>query len=363
MRRFARDWDVLFVEGVPMRAPNAASRFDLRNALSRLAARPVMRTVADGLHVLRPLPIPPAGRLGRSLQMTVVRRNIESACRKLGLHGPRVVWFSLPNARTLRTRLHERGSVFYYQDRYDAFTGVDAEQLRADVAELARSCDATLATSEELADDLTALGANPLLVPHGVDVDHFRISAGPPPQDLEGLDHPLVGYVGLLDDYISFDHLVAVADALESGTLVLVGRANTDVDRLVRHPKIRWLGQRPYDTIPLYLQAFSCCLVPFAQNRLTTGVNPIKLREYLAAGRPTVATAMPEVMPYADVVTIADEPQKFAQAVLQTLSPGADDDASRERRRARVAGESWDNVAAVITPVLERVLAGQRSGG
>ena len=93
---------------------------------------------------------------------------------------------------------------------------------------------------------------------------------------------PLVGYVGLLDDYISFAHLRATADALDSGTVVLVGRANTDVSGLVSHPRIRWLGQRPYETIPAYMQAFSCCLVPFARNRLTDGVNPIKLLVFAA---------------------------------------------------------------------------------
>lgn len=360
MRRFAADWDVLFIESVPMRAPAVASAFDLRHAVRRLAARPLVRTVADGLHVLRPIPIPPAGRFGRALQMAVVRRNIESACINLGLAGPRVVWFSLPNARTLRERLGARGSVFYYQDRYEAFTGVDRDRLRADVAALARDCEVTIATSTGLADDLASLGATPVVVAHGVDFKHFAGAVGSaPPADLDGLERPLIGYVGLLDDYISFEHLRATADALEAGTLVLLGRANMEIGELLAHPRIRWLGQRPYPTIPAYLQAFSCCLVPFARNRLTEGVNPIKLREYLAAGRPTVATAMPEVLPYADVVEIADGVREFAAAVIESLDGQRDDEAVRAHRQARVAAESWDNVAASIAPQLDRALAGR----
>ena len=359
MQRFAADWDVLFVEGVPMRVPALARRRDRHQAAHRFTPRPFIRTVAPGLHVLQPVPLPPAGRLGSALQMTVARRNVETACRAVGLEGPRIVWFSLPNARALRGRLGERGTVFYYQDRYDAFSGVNAERSRADVAELARRCDVTIATSDELHAELAGLGAKPVLVPHGVDVDHFSGDGATPPADIAHLERPLVGYVGLLDDYISFEHLRATAAAMERGTLVLVGRANTSIESVLDVPRVHWLGQRPYGTIPSYLQAFSCCLVPFARNRLTDGVNPIKLREYLAAGRPTVATAMPEILPYADVVEVADGVDDFARAVVRSLDPAVDDEQARRRRQERVAGESWDTAAAQIAPLLERALSGR----
>jgi glycosyltransferase involved in cell wall biosynthesis len=359
MRRFAAEWDVLFVEGVPMRAPALGRHLDWKQAAGRLAARPVVRQVEPGLYVLRPLPVPPAGRLGRALQMAVVRRNVERACRQLGLTGPRLLWFSLPNARALLGRLGERGAVFYYQDRYDAFSGVNAGRSRADVAALARMCDVTIATSDDLRAELATLGAKPVLVPHGVDVDHFSDDGASPPADIAHLERPLVGYVGLLDDYVSFEHLRATAAALDRGTLVLVGRANTSIDPVLDSPRVHWLGQRPYGTIPAYLQAFSCCLVPFARNRLTDGVNPIKLREYLAAGRPTVATAMPEILPYADVVEVADGAEEFARAVVRSLDPAVDDEQARRRRQARVASESWDTAAAQIAPLLERALSGR----
>ena len=91
----------------------------------------------------------------------------------------------------------------------------------------------------------------------------------------------------------------AIAGSLQHGTLVLVGGLNTDPAPLA-HPRIRLLGRRDYADMPAYVQAFDACLVPFARTRLTAGVNPIKLREYLAAGRPTVATELPETVPYAD---------------------------------------------------------------
>jgi glycosyltransferase involved in cell wall biosynthesis len=285
-------------------------------------------------------------------QVLTLRAQIRLSLRRRRLDGPRVTWFSLPNVAPQRGRLGERGSILYYQDRYDAFSHVDGERLRAGLRSLARGCEVAVATAAPLANDLRALGADPIVVPHGVDVERFA-GAHPTPADLGGLERPLVGFVGLVDDHLSFDSFLAVADALDQGTLVVVGGMNVDPS-VLRHPRIRLLGARPYTTIPGYLQAFDCCLIPFAGGRLSEGVNPIKLREYLAAGRPVVSSALPEVEPYADVVALARTPAEFAAAVVGQLAV-PDTEAARARRRTRVAGESWDAAAARIEPLLLRL--------
>lgn len=360
MRRLARSWDVLFVEGVPMRSVALGDRAEARRLLQKARPQRLLRTVEPGLHVLRALPIPPSGRGGRRLQLRALEAQILRARRKTGMRGPVVSWFSLPTVAGLRGRFGERGSLFYYQDRYDRFSHVDAAFVRRCVAELARGCEASIATGAELAGDLKALGADPITVPHGVEIARFAQEGLSEPLDLRDLERPLVGYTGLIDDYLSFDHLLAVADRLERGTIVLVGRANTDVRSLMAHPRIRLLGRRPYEEMPTYLAAFSCCLVPFDGSELSRGVNPIKLREYLAAGRPTVSTPVPAVMPYEGVIEIADGAGAFADAVQASLEAPNDTTEARERRRARVANEDWDGVVDRIEPVLRRLLSANR---
>ncbi len=359
MRRFARRFDVLFVESVPMRAVARGDAHEWRRIVRKLRAGSALRSPEPGLHVLRPPPIPPAGRVGRRAQLSVLRRQVERACRKLGLDGPRVAWFSLPVAAPLCGALGERGSLFYYQDRYDAFSHVDVTRLREGVAALARCCEVSIATAAPLAQDLAELGADPTVVPHGVDVERFA-AATDTPADVRDLERPLVGYVGLIDDYLSLESMLAVAERLDRGTLVCVGGSNIDTSPLT-HPRIELLGRRPYDDIPAYVNAFDCCIVPFAQNRLTVGVNPIKLREYLAAGRPVVATRLPAIEQYDDVVSLADDAGEFVDAVVQVLSsPDAMSESAARQRRDRVAGESWDEVAARIEPLLWS-LAGEPS--
>jgi len=353
MCRYAERYDVLFVEGVPMRSVALGEGRELRRVWRKLRTGVGLRTVEPGLHVLRPLPIPPSGRVGRYLQRGALVAQIRWARRKLGLRGPLLSWFSLPVAAPLLGRLGERASILYYQDRYEAFSHVDAPYLRACLKELARGCDISVVSAEELGADLRSLGAKPVLVPHGVDVARFA-GAPPMPRDLEALPGPLVGYVGLIDDYLDLELLVRLADRLQVGTLVLVGAANTDVSML-RHDRIKLLGVRPYESIPAYIANFDCCLIPFQVNPLTVAVNPIKLREYLAAGRPVVSTPLPEVSQYGDVATIASR-ENFVGAVIELLN-SSDPESARQDRRLRVAGESWDRAAATIEALFHPLLS------
>jgi glycosyltransferase involved in cell wall biosynthesis len=353
MRRFARrGWPVLFVEGVPMRSVARGDRHELSRVLTKLRAGAGLRTVEPGLHVLRPLPVPPAGPLGRRVQLEALRAQIGWARRRLRLPEEAVSWFSLPVVAPLAGRLGERASILYYQDRYDEFTHVDRDHLRACLRLLVERSTVAVASAEQLADDLRALGAEPVVVRHGVDVEHFGTPA-PAPNELESLERPLVGCVGLIDDYLDFDAIRAVADRLERGTVVLVGGTNTDPSAL-RHPRITLIGRRPYADMPAYLHAFDACLVPFGRSRLAAGVNPIKLREYLAAGRPTVATDMPEALPYADVVELVGPDDSWPEAVARALAD--DGAAARERRRAAVASSSWDAVADRVEDVMDSML-------
>lgn len=358
MRRFARTHDVLFIEGIAMRAIARSGTYEWRRIWRKLRAFRDLRTVAPGLHVLRPLPIPPGGAVGRRLQLAALALEIRWARHRLNLTGPTIAWFSLPNVAPLLTRLGAGVSIFYYQDRYDAFSHVNAERLRQDIATLARGCDLCLCTAEPLADDLRALGAIPIVVRHGIDPERFAGEFADP-VDLDGLERPLIGCVGLIDDFLWVDAVTAVADSLARGTVVFVGAANVDTAPLA-HPRIVVLGQRPYESMPAYMSAFACCLVPFVTSLLTVAVNPIKLREYLAAGRPVVATALPEVLPYADVIETAASPAEFVAGVRRSLAAGNDAEAARSRRRARVAGESWDGVAEQIERLIDAAQGSER---
>jgi glycosyltransferase involved in cell wall biosynthesis len=180
------------------------------------------------------------------------------------------------------------------------------------------------------------------LVPHGVDVDHFAKATDPAtrvPDDVADLPHPILGFFGLIQEWVDLELLAEVARLRPDGSIVLIGQARTDRKPRDMPKNVHFLGQRPYETLPAYCRAFDVGLIPFRINELTLNVNPIKLREYLAAGLPVVSTPLPEVAVYRPLVDIAEDAEAFVAACDRAVA--ADDSESIERRRDAMRKETW----------------------
>ena len=132
---------------------------------------------------------------------------------------------------------------------------------------------------------------------------------------------------------------------------------------LQRLPNVHLVGQRPYEALPGFAKGFTAAILPFKVNRLTENVNPIKLREYLAAGLPVVATPLPEVRPYASVVRVGATQEEFADALEQAVRDTSE--ASARQRMEAVCKETWLARVEHISALVESVPArdGRRSLG
>jgi glycosyltransferase involved in cell wall biosynthesis len=139
---------------------------------------------------------------------------------------------------------------------------------------------------------------------------------------------------------------------------LLIGRVQVDDTRLRAMPNIRLLGQRPYADLPAYAAAFDVALVPFVRNELTAAVNPIKLREYLCAGLPVVATALPEIELLQDRpgLRAAHSPEQFVAAVGEFVAGHGTRGARRDAALAE-RGESWSGRCALMAKLVRENLA------
>jgi glycosyltransferase involved in cell wall biosynthesis len=185
------------------------------------------------------------------------------------------------------------------------------------------------------------LNPNTILVSHGVDYEHFSKAVAhdlPAPADIADLPHPRLGFFGLIRDWVDLDLLAEVARRRPDWHLVLIGDSAIDLSPYQSLPNMHFLGRKPYAELPAYCQEFDVGLVPFRINELTKAVNPIKLREYLAAGLPVVSTPLPEAKLCGSLVESADEPESFAAAVAKTLAGGT---ACRTSRSATMRTETW----------------------
>jgi len=174
--------------------------------------------------------------------------------------------------------------------------------------------DLLLASSALLRDDLDRRSGRPVaLLPNAVDLRRFDASVGRPvPADLRR-GHPTVGYVGALwGDWVDLDLVERVARLLPEVAFDLVGPAGDR--RLPRAPNVHALGPKPQAEVPAWLQAVDVAIIPFATNRLTAAVSPLKAWEYLAMHRPVVSTPMPDLDGVPGVRFAYDAPS-FARAI------------------------------------------------
>jgi len=189
----------------------------------------------------------------------------------------------------------------------------------------------------------------------GVDVKHFgraRLAETLIPDDATGLQRPVFGYFGVIDERLDYELIGALAAARPNATVLMIGPvAKVDPRDLPQGPNIKWLGQRPYADLPRYLKAFDVCLMPFALNEATEYINPTKTLEYMASGKPIVSTPVADVVRnFTPIVSIARTPAEFVQAV--TLAAAQTDEVLRAAGIKRAAGESWEAIVSRMREII-----------
>ena len=354
MRILSEKNRILWVNSIGMRRPSVSGR-DTRRLLAKLrqAARGLVRVHAN-LHVVSPLVLPLPGVAGVDrLNATLLTASLRHFARRAGLARP-IVWTFLPTTAGLVGRLGESRLIYHCVDEYSAFAGVPREALRRMEADLVRRADLVLTSSETLAEARRPLNPNTWFVSHGVDVGHFSraVEPGPaPPPDASGLARPVLGFFGLIAEWIDLPLLGEIARRRPDWTLLLIGKATVDTSPLRGLPNVRLLGQRPYAALPDYCRAFDVGLIPFRIDELTVRANPLKLREYLAAGLPVVSSDLPEVRRYAELVELAHGPAGFIAAVETALAERGD--AAARARVEAMKHESWEARVEEISELIE----------
>ncbi len=178
------------------------------------------------------------------------------------------------------------------------------------------------------------------LAKNGIDAEHYRRFYAP--NDLlAGARRPIIGYYGALASWVDAPLLEKIADAHPDATLVLAGgHFDVDFPELQVGPNVRLLGQRPYEEMPKLLYDFDVCMIPFLVNDITEATNPVKFYEYLYGGKPVVAPALTELLPYADLSYLArgGDHEEFLAQLERALAEPKDD--PRRAARRKVAEEN-----------------------
>jgi glycosyltransferase involved in cell wall biosynthesis len=342
-KRLSERHPLLYVESPGMRPPKATPR-DFKKLWKKLANAVSLprRIHAQMWHMTMPqIPfrqLPLASALNRWAGRWMVKR----ALRRLGFKRP-VLWFVVPHPAPLAGHLDECFLVYYCIDNYAALPDVDGREIARMDEVLARKADQVFVSSPALLDPKRKLNPRTVYSPHGVDVELFEQAmdpALPVAEDAKSLRHPIIGFFGVMEAWVDLQLIAYLARSRPEWTFLLIGWVAVDVTELRSLPNIVFPGTQRYESLPQWAKAFDVAIIPFHQNELVRNVNPLKLREYLATGKPVVSVWMPEVERFADHVGIARTHDVFLQKIEEALS--TDSEEKRRARRMAVAGMTWD---------------------
>lgn len=221
---------------------------------------------------------------------------------------------------------------------------------------LAEKSDVVVATSQLLYDTLAERRKRKLyMIGNGVELEHFVKARGPldVPDDIKDITGPIIGYVGAIAEWFDFVLLKNLLKERPGFSFVLIGPvlngARKKVNSMQRvYPNLHVLGKRDYGILPNYLKAMDVCLIPFRITPLTRAVNPNKLYEYLAAGKPVVSTPLEEVKGFTGTVYVAETNDDFLLCIEKALSDEHDTKASLQ-----IAQENtWDEKAKEVVSLI-----------
>jgi glycosyltransferase involved in cell wall biosynthesis len=356
MKILARENRVLWVNSIGNRKPTASAR-DVRRMAKKLAgAATGVQQRHPNIWVLTPLAIPFYGsELVRAANGALLRAQVKHAMDKLGFKDP-IGWSFLPSSAPVSGTLGEELVVYHCVDEFSAFSDAPAQQIRELERRLLAKADVVICSSEKLRADKARVNANSHLVQHGVDLEHFAKAFDPRttvPAEVKNLPGPVVGFWGLIADWVDLRLVRHVADAFSGGSVVLLGSATTDLSPLSGARNVHVLGRKPYADLPGYAKAFDVALMPFKVNELTLAANPLKVREYLAAGLPVVSTAIPEVERLG-LCRIGSDFDSVVREISAAIAAGA---GPSEVRAAQVRSEGWDARVAEMEQIVASALA------
>jgi glycosyltransferase involved in cell wall biosynthesis len=283
------------------------------------------------------------------------------AMKKLHFKRP-ISWSFLPASAPVSGRLGEEFVVYHCVDEFSAFSDTNGRHIAEMEEQLLKRADVVITSAERLRENKAKVNPRTVLVRHGVDFHHFAKACDPAtvvPADIANLPRPILGFFGLVADWVDMEAIAAAARAHPEGSVVVIGKVAPDADASVlkAEPNIHMLGRKAYADLPGYCKAFDVALMPFRVNELTLNANPLKVREYLAAGLPVVSSDIPEVRKVG-LCKLATSTEDFVRKVDECLAEGAGP--SRERAE-RIRHESWEaKVEEIRTHVGEAMMKAGR---
>jgi glycosyltransferase involved in cell wall biosynthesis len=357
LKRYARRNKVLFVNSISMGLPSMANPdFFLKIGRKLKSYTRWLRKVPEGLWVMTPVNLPLYGsRIGRWLNRILLVAQLRLVMLLLRISRP-ILWVAIPTAAEMAGRLGEKLLLYQVSDKYEANedSALSAHVIRKYDSQLKDAADVVLYSGRKLFGEATE--PNRFFLEQAVDFEHFSDLQGESAPELDGIPHPILGYFGSMDYVMDTELMAEVARLRPGWHWVLLGLKSNLVR--IAAPNIHFLGSKPYRDLPQYIRQFNVCVLPWREsNTFTSYGSAIKVREYLATGKPVVMAPLYEYL-QTPGLRFYRGTQEFIAQVEAALAE--DTPALAAQRQAGVKDGTWDERAGQLAALINSLLRGQR---
>lgn len=357
LQRYAAENKVLFVNSITMGLPSISNPdFFLKIRRKLKSYLRWLRKVPEGLWVMTPVNVPLYGsKIGRWLNRILLLAQVRLAMLLLKMSRP-ILWIAIPTAAEMAGYLGEKILLYQVSDKYEANedSSLSKQVIRDLDRQLKHAADVVMYSGRKLFEEATE--ANRFFLEQAVDFEHFstlNVQAAP---ELAGIPHPILGYFGAMDHVMDTDLMAEVARLRPQWHWVLLGLKSNQLQ--VSAPNIHFLGSKPYRDLPRYVQHFDVCVLPWRQNNTFTSYgSAIKVREYLATGKPIVIAPLYEYL-NTPGVRIYHNNEEFIGQIENALT--SDNAGLAAQRQAVVKDGTWDARARELGALIDSVLRGCR---
>jgi glycosyltransferase involved in cell wall biosynthesis len=363
MRRFARAGNkVIFVNSISMGLASVANKDLLPRIKRKLGSyAKLARTTEDGVTVVSPAALPFFGsRAARAANRRLLTTQIGALARSRGLSAP-ILWIAIPTAAELIGSFGESMVIYQVSDKYDANTmdhATDPALIRQLHEQAIEAADIVLYSGRKLLAEATQGKDKSFLLEQAVDFDHWskvgneNLSIA---SEVESIPRPRLGYFGAIEPWLVDQQLIKqAAKEHPDWQWVFIGNRSRGLE-IEKLNNTHFLPAVPYDRLPHYAAGFDVCVLPWeTELPFTSYGSAIKVREYLATGKPVVISPLPEYEPMADVLRIGRDRDDFLRLVSEALREN--DVAAARKRQQAVAGGTWDDRAEWVSGLIVETL-------
>jgi glycosyltransferase involved in cell wall biosynthesis len=364
MRRFARAGNkVIFVNSISMGLASLGHADLLPRVTRKLRSyAKLARTTQEGITVVSPAVVPFFGnKVTRAANRQLLRAQIGTLARNRKLTRP-ILWIAIPTAAEMIGQLEESLVIYHVSDKYDANT-MDHAIDPASVQQLHNTAidgaDLIFYSSKKLFAEANRGCERSYLLEQAVDFDHWlQVGSGSleVAEAVARIPSPRLGYFGAIEPWLIDQELIKrAAKERPEWQWIFIGNKSRGVD-VEALPNTHFLTPVPYQDLPRYAAGFDVCVLPWdTAHSFTSYGSAIKVREYLASGKPVVISPLPEYEAMSDVLRIARSHDDWFRLIEQALEET--DPARASARQAAVANGTWDARAEWVSNLIESAIA------